>query len=75
MIIVSTPIAIRPADNIAQMLRELADEIESNTDVVNVLLVIEREDDEVIDVRGYGPCDDPYRAAGIFTRAARDVLP
>lgn len=75
MIVLPPPIVIRPADNIAAMLRALADEVEAGTDIQNVFLVIEHEDDEETDVRCFDPCDDPYRAAGILSRAVRDVLP
>ncbi|MCI1142158.1 hypothetical protein MOP88_07365 [Sphingomonas sp. WKB10] len=70
------PTPLRPADDIATMLRALADEIEQASDVLNVIVVIERDDaEEAADVRGFGPCDDPYRAAGILSKAVRDVLP
>jgi len=75
MIVLPPPIVIRPADNIAAMLRALADELEAGTDIQNVFLVIEHEDDDETDVRSFGPCDDLYRAAGILSRAVRDVLP
>ena len=64
---------LRPADNIPAMLRKLADRIEAHP-VANVFLIVEGDDadDEVL---GYGRCDDPVRAAGMFIKAARDVLP
>ncbi len=75
MIVIDTPLSIRPADNIVAMLRDLANQIEQGMDALNVFLVIEHEDDEEADVGCFGPCDDPYRAAGVLMRGARDVLP
>lgn len=69
------PIQLRPADDIVAMLRQLADDIEAGEDALNVFLVIEHAEDDDTDVRSFGPCDDPYRTAGILMKAARDVLP
>lgn len=75
MIVIDSPLSLRPADNIVAMLRQLADEIEQGSDTLNVFLVIEHGDDEEADVRCFGPCDDPYRAAGVLLRGAKDILP
>ena len=75
MIVLDNLTALRPADDIVAMLRELADEIEQSGNVLNVFLVIEHEEDDESDVRCFGPCDDPYRAAGVLSKAVRDVLP
>lgn len=76
MKLVSPVIAVRPSDNIVAMLHDLATEIEQDPDAFqNVFVVIEHSDSDETDVRGFGPCDDPYRAAGILLAAARDVAP
>jgi len=75
MIVLDNVTPIRPADNIVAMLRQLADDIEENEGVANVFLVIERDYDEDLDVRCFGPCDCQYRAAGVLTKAVRDILP
>ena len=75
MIVLDNVPDIRPADNIVTMLRELADEIEQNGSALNVFVVIEHKDDDDPDVRCFGPCDCAYRAAGVLTKAVRDLLP
>ncbi|KAA9009657.1 hypothetical protein F4U94_22805 [Sphingobium limneticum] len=75
MIVLDNVVGIRPADNIVAMLRDLADEIEQVGNVANVFIVIEHESDDDTDVRCYGPSDCAYRAAGVLTKAVRDLLP
>jgi hypothetical protein len=75
MIVLPPVTTIRPADNIAAMLRALADDVEAGADILNLFIVIEHEDEDDADVRVFGPCDDPYRVAGFLTKGARDVLP
>jgi len=75
MIVLNNITDIRPADNIVTMLRELADEIEQNGNTLNVFVVMEHEHDDDPDVRCYGLCDWAYRAAGVLTKAVRDLLP
>ncbi|MEC3910080.1 hypothetical protein U5A82_06200 [Sphingobium sp. CR2-8] len=75
MIVLPPPTSIRPADDIAAMLRGLADDVETGADILNLFIVIEHEEEDDADVRVFGPCDDPYRVAGFLTKGARDVLP
>lgn len=75
MIVLDNVSEIRPANNIVAMLRDLADEIEQVGNATNVFIVIEHETDDDADVRCYGTTDCAYRAAGVLTKAVRDLLP
>jgi hypothetical protein len=60
--------------DIPAMLRKLADRIEAEP-VANVFIVLEEADTDDVDVYGYGLCDDPFHAAGVLIKAAREITP
>ena len=75
MTLLDNVVPIRPASEIAAMLRKLADELEDDSDVQNVFLVIEHDDPSMLDARCYGTCECAFKAAAMFAKAARDVTP